>query len=180
MYQVLFSGSDLVVPTIATSSMSEDKDSFVVLDDSEATSVLHSSQAAGSPPPLAYYSLGHLQTSQISSPPFSYVMGNSRTMLPPPSLPPPPPPLYFSSLNTTKAMRNASRKAHPPHQMHGPPPPPPTRGLAPIPPVCEPFVGPPPPPPSILGGTGAAVDPKGSGLLRPMYGAPTPPPMRGR
>ncbi|CAN7141575.1 unnamed protein product [Brassica rapa subsp. narinosa] len=184
--QVLFSGSDLVVPTIATSSMSDDKDSFVVLDDSEATSVLHSSQAAESPPPLAYYSLGHLQTSQISSPPFSYVMGNSRTMLPPPSLPPPPPPLYFSSLNTTKAMRSASRKAHPPHQMHGPPsppPPPPTRGLAPIPPVCEPFVGPPPPPPSILGGTGAAVDPKGSGLLRPMYGAPTPPPpppMRGR
>ncbi|KAF2537792.1 hypothetical protein F2Q68_00023112, partial [Brassica cretica] len=134
---------------------------------------------AGSPLPLAYYSLGHLQTSQISSPPFSYMMGNSRTMLPPPSLPPPPPPLYFSSLNTTKAMRNASRKAHPPHQMHGPPPPPPTRGLAPIPPVCEPFVGPPPPPPSILGGTGAADDPKGSGLLRPMYGAPTPPPMRG-
>ncbi|CAN7069094.1 unnamed protein product [Brassica rapa subsp. trilocularis] len=185
--EVLFSGSDLVVPTIATSSMSDDKDSFVVLDDSEATSVLHSSQAAESPPPLAYYSLGHLQTSQISSPPFSYVMGNSRTMLPPPSLPPPPPPpLYFSSLNTTKAMRSASRKAHPPHQMHGPPsppPPPPTRGLAPIPPVCEPFVGPPPPPPSILGGTGAAVDPKGSGLLRPMYGAPTPPPpppMRGR
>lgn len=83
------------------------------------------------------------------------------------------------SLNTTKAMRNASRKAHPPHQMHGPLPPP-TRGLAPIPPVCEPFVGPPPPPPC---GTGAAVDPKGSGLLRPMYGAPTPPPpppMRGR
>ncbi|XP_002873323.2 formin-like protein 20 isoform X1 [Arabidopsis lyrata subsp. lyrata] len=72
---------------------------------SEATSVLHSSQAVASPPPppppppLPTYS--HYQTSQLPRPPppppppFSSERPNSGTVLPPP--PPPQPPLPFSS-----------------------------------------------------------------------------------